>query len=179
MVAKRLVGVAKKVEPAEPLKKIDLSTCRLEAWKYPQNCGAVVLAEFADGHARGVMDPPRALTAEEWEYILKASFAGNTKGGGMKLDRGRVIHFSELKRQSKKNFSGTKLYEALTKELGCTGNVLRDRYYNFFQVNVSNTALWNKLKRASNLYGYDAVGTITPPDTVEGKIQAKNNYGVW
>lgn len=108
--------------------KVDLSNCRLECHKYPQNCNAIILAEFTGGHRSSAdHDPERPLTWPEWEYILGVSTGVNVpqpvQGTQGTLGASRVLHFSEVGHQRKFNFSGKALYAAL-KEQGCDGRVM-------------------------------------------------------
>lgn len=157
----------------EELPKIDLTSCRLEVHKFPQNCQAVVLAEFWGGHRKGGTPPfKRKLTWEEWDYVLRTSLAGNTSGGGSKLGQASVLTFSERKSQSEYLFSAKNLFEAMMEQEGFKGSVTSDRYYNFYQVMVP-TDYKAKLREASHVEDFKR---IKLPDTVSKGVERATTY---
>lgn len=145
---------------SKPKTKVDLRSCRLEVHKFPKNCQAVVLAEFAGGHTTNGASVSRCLTWEEWFYVLKCTFAFYPKGDGSSLGSANVLHFSERHDQATRRFSAARLFKALT-EQGCEGYKTEDSYHNFYQVKLTP-----EIRKALYQSRYKFVKDIAVPDTV-------------
>lgn len=135
--------------PAEKeVPKINLSESRLECYKYPRNCMAMVLAEFQGGH-RGRTWPNRELSWRHWRHVLYHSiFAPYGRTGDQTKGYSDVVSFSELQSQSKYPMSGAKLFQTLMEQEGVKGYKISDERYTFYTVNIPKE-LWTILKDPS------------------------------
>jgi hypothetical protein len=134
ILAKKALASDKEFAP------VNLYDCRLEVYKYPRNCQAVVLAEFQGGHRAKTDMPKRPLRFVEWLYILNRSLNHNQIGDG-RLGRGKVIHFSELKDQSTNHFSGLRLFRSLTVKGEAKGQMMEDDDFRYYQVKLHDELL--------------------------------------
>ncbi len=150
-----------------PLPKVDLTDRFLEVYKYPRNCGALVVAEFAGGHRIGrIKDTARKLTMKEWKYILWYSiFSDKHVGDGYK-SHGNVLHFSEKKSQTEFHFSGRGLFESFTKIGKIPGNKMEDENYVYYQLNIP-AEVWSEIRTAHK----------EPPTTASHGCGPKGGWG--